>query len=60
MVREELVEALERKHEREKQDLKREVVVMLKTAKKSNRPQIEAKVIFLNLWTPLTVWPPHR
>jgi hypothetical protein len=39
-----LLEALEKKHDREKEDLKKETVAMLKASKKNNRPQIEAKV----------------
>jgi ATP-dependent protease HslVU (ClpYQ) peptidase subunit len=46
---EELMEALERKHEKEKEDLKRETVAMLKASKKNTRPQIEAKVMIFRL-----------
>jgi hypothetical protein len=38
------MDVLERKHEKENGDLKKETIALLKSAKKSNRAQVEAKV----------------
>lgn len=38
------MEFLEEKHEREKENLKKEIVALMKSVKKSNKAQMEAKV----------------